>query len=87
MLTEQQKRWTQNLEEDFADLPAGMAEGMVRLWSTKPEFFSAENFAKMKAEPPPKLDRTSGEMRLATPEEIEELLKKQAAELIQPEPC
>jgi hypothetical protein len=47
-LSENHQKWVKQLENDFADLPMGMAEALVRLWLKKPEFFKQENLDNIK---------------------------------------
>lgn len=72
-LTETQKNWVKYLQSDFDDLPIGVAEGLVRLYMDKPDFFTKENFEKMKDEPVEWLTKTQGTMEIMTPEEVEKL--------------
>lgn len=74
-LTSEQLLWIKNIESDFDDLPVGLPEALVRLYLIKPEFFSKENVEKMRAEPPPKLNKTMGEMNIVTGDEDAEIQK------------
>ena len=75
-MTETQQKWAENLRNDFEDLPIGMAEGLVKLYLTKPEFFTEENLEKLKNEPPPDLEKGIGDVYLAGPEEVAEIERK-----------
>lgn len=47
-LTEEHKKWVDEIESSNKDLPAGFARGLVQLYLSNPAFFSKENIDAMK---------------------------------------
>jgi hypothetical protein len=76
-LSETHQKWVWQLENDYVDMPMGMADALVRLWLKRPEFFTQENLANMKnTDDVPVLEKTVGSAHIATPEEIQAIEQK-----------